>query len=181
MRIPSIWTIPVGQSKPGVFVGCVRQYCYCHEKKYCPFEDPHDFAYRIEVKENALDLAARYRQLYPPGSYGPTRSDWRPVALPLKELCAQYGIRDRMPRPIIPGDKRTLYPSTSSGHRFGRVTHVVEVDAGVELANGGCSVRIDRSTQQIGASAIAGLNLCACECLTKLQPFIQGCPGEVAR
>jgi len=23
-------------------------------------------------------------------------------------LCEQYGISDRMPRPIIPGDKRTL-------------------------------------------------------------------------
>ena len=30
------------------------------------------------------------------------------IALRLKELCEQYGIRDRMPRPIIPGDKRTL-------------------------------------------------------------------------
>ena len=25
-----------------------------------------------------------------------------------RELCEQYGISDRMPRPIIPGDKRTL-------------------------------------------------------------------------
>jgi DNA repair photolyase len=54
------------------------------------------------------DLAARYRQLYRPGSYGPARGDWRPVALRIKELCAQYGISDRMPRPIIPGDKRAL-------------------------------------------------------------------------
>ncbi|NIV40593.1 MAG: hypothetical protein GWN58_67715, partial [Anaerolineae bacterium] len=54
------------------------------------------------------DLAARYRDLYPTGQYGPTRSDWRPAALRLKELCEQYGISDRMPRPIIPGDKRTL-------------------------------------------------------------------------
>ena len=30
------------------------------------------------------------------------------MALRLKELCEQYGISDRIPRPIIPGDKRTL-------------------------------------------------------------------------
>jgi DNA repair photolyase len=42
-----------------VFVGCVQQYCYCREKKYYPFEDPRDFAYRIEVKENAPDLLRR--------------------------------------------------------------------------------------------------------------------------
>ncbi len=54
------------------------------------------------------DLAARYRDLYPSGQYGPTRSEWQPVALRLKELCEQNGILDRMPRPIIPGDKRTL-------------------------------------------------------------------------
>jgi DNA repair photolyase len=53
-------------------------------------------------------LADRYRALYPAGNYGPKRSDWRPLALRLKELCEQYGISDRIPRPIIPGDKRTL-------------------------------------------------------------------------
>jgi len=60
------------------------------------------------LDERFPNLASRYRGLYPPGQYGPTRSDWRPVALRLKELCEQYGISDRMPRPIIPGDKRTL-------------------------------------------------------------------------
>jgi DNA repair photolyase len=273
------WVAAVAQSGSRILVHCVQQYCYCREKKYYPFDDPRDFAYRIEVKENApellrralsrapvdvvgcgdyqaverkfglsrkmlevclelgfpvsvlersplvlrdLDLlqaineraravmmwstiytpdsahrstlrqlerlapppekrfaamaqfaragiltgtcmmpilpdlcdtdenleavvrwtaehggqfvlagaltmadqqreyfldvlderfpamGARYRQLYPPGTYGPSRSDWRPVALRLKELCERYGIRDRMPRPIIPGDKRAL-------------------------------------------------------------------------
>jgi DNA repair photolyase len=60
------------------------------------------------LAERFPELAARYQVLYPPGQYGPTRSDWRPVALRLKELCEQYGISDRMPRPIIPGDKRML-------------------------------------------------------------------------
>jgi len=279
LRIPSIWTIPVGQSKPGVFFGCVRQYCYCREEKYYPYDDPQDFAYRIQLKENAPellrralsrvpvdlvgtgdyqpaerkyglsrkmlevcldlgfplfvlersplilrdldllqaineravaavafsiistpdspgyqqvrqmerlasppekrfaamkqfaragiltgtcmmpilpdlcdteenleavvrwaaehggqfvmaggltladqqrdyffgvlaerfpDLLDRYRALYPPGSYGPARGNWKETALRLRELCEQHGISDRMPRPIIPGDKRTL-------------------------------------------------------------------------
>ena len=30
------------------------------------------------------------------------------MALRLRELCEQHRISDRMPRPIIPGDKRTL-------------------------------------------------------------------------
>jgi hypothetical protein len=34
--------------------------------------------------------------------------DWHGTALRVKELCERYGIRDRMPRPIIPGDKRAL-------------------------------------------------------------------------
>jgi DNA repair photolyase len=54
------------------------------------------------------DLAKSYRSLYPEGSYGPVRGNWKQIALRLKELCEQYGISDRMPRPIIPGDKRTL-------------------------------------------------------------------------
>jgi hypothetical protein len=43
-------------SKRRGFAGCVRQYCYCREKKYYPYEDPKGFAYHIEVKENAPDL-----------------------------------------------------------------------------------------------------------------------------
>ena len=33
--------------------------CYCRESKYYAFEDVHDFAYRIQVKENAPDLLRR--------------------------------------------------------------------------------------------------------------------------
>jgi DNA repair photolyase len=60
------------------------------------------------LEERFPDLADHYRSLYPEGSYGPVRSNWKEIALRLKELCEQYGIHDRMPRPIIPGDKRTL-------------------------------------------------------------------------
>jgi hypothetical protein len=60
------------------------------------------------LAERFPDLLHRYQALYPPGSYGSTRGNWRQMALRLRELCEQYGISDRMPRPIIPGDKRTL-------------------------------------------------------------------------
>jgi DNA repair photolyase len=60
------------------------------------------------LDERFPDLADQYRKLYPEGAYGPVRSNWRQTALRLKELCEQYSISDRMPRPIIPGDKRTL-------------------------------------------------------------------------
>jgi DNA repair photolyase len=60
------------------------------------------------LHERFPNLAARYRRLYPPGSYGPARSNWRPIALRLKELCEQRGISDRMLRPIVSGDGRAL-------------------------------------------------------------------------
>lgn len=44
---------------PRALVGCVRQYCYGREKKYCPRDDPADFAYVIQVKENAPELLRR--------------------------------------------------------------------------------------------------------------------------
>jgi hypothetical protein len=58
------------------------------------------------LDERFPDLAARYRRLYPSESYGPTRNNWRPIGLRLRELCEQHGISDRMPRPVIPGDGR---------------------------------------------------------------------------
>jgi hypothetical protein len=42
-------------------------------------------------------------------SYGGIRSgEPHAIGRRIRELCAQYGISDRMPRPIIPGDKRAL-------------------------------------------------------------------------
>ncbi|MFC1878935.1 radical SAM protein [Chloroflexota bacterium] len=58
------------------------------------------------LAERFPDLLATYRRLYPPGSYSPKVSKWPGIALQIKEYCHKYGIRDRMPRPIIPGEKR---------------------------------------------------------------------------
>jgi len=60
------------------------------------------------LKRDLPDLAARYEALYPAGSYGPSQAAWRRTAMRVRELCAAYGIGDRVPRPIVAGDKRTL-------------------------------------------------------------------------
>jgi DNA repair photolyase len=54
------------------------------------------------------DLLSRYERFYPPDSYAPAGLSWRKTALQIRELCNRYGISDRMPRPIIPGDKYSL-------------------------------------------------------------------------
>lgn len=56
--------------------------------------------------ERFPDLLGLYQAHYPRGSYGPSGGRWRKIALRIRELCAQHGIADRIPRPIIPGHKR---------------------------------------------------------------------------
>jgi len=61
------------------------------------------------LRERFPDLLPLYERLYPAGAYGPVRSgDPHAIGRRICELCRQYGISDRMPRPIIPGDKRAL-------------------------------------------------------------------------
>jgi len=51
-------------------------------------------------------LVPRYEKLYPAGkSYGPAGNYWGPIAQRVAEYCEKHGVPDRMPRPIIPGDK----------------------------------------------------------------------------
>jgi DNA repair photolyase len=61
------------------------------------------------LRDRFPDLLPLYERLYPTGSYGPVRSgDPHAIGRRIRQLCRQYGISDRMPRPIIPGDKRAL-------------------------------------------------------------------------
>lgn len=81
------------------FSGCVHQYCYCREKKYYLFEDPRDFVYRIEMKENAPRLLRQALicilvDIIRAGDY--------------QAVERKYGVSDRMPRPVISGGKREL-------------------------------------------------------------------------
>ncbi len=46
---------------------------------------------------------------HPTATYGGVRGgDPHAIGRRIRTLCEQYGISDRMPRPIIPGDKRAL-------------------------------------------------------------------------
>jgi hypothetical protein len=49
--------------------------------------------------------------LYPPKSYGQVGGNWLETALRIREACVKHGIRDRMPRPIVRGEKRALNKS----------------------------------------------------------------------
>jgi DNA repair photolyase len=66
-------------------------------------------AYFFDVlRERFPDLVEPYTRLYPPGSYAAVAGDSRRIGRHLRQLCAQHGVRDRIPRPIVPGDKRAL-------------------------------------------------------------------------
>jgi len=65
-----------------------------------------DFFFAV-LRERFPDLLDRYQRLYPPKSYAQA-GDWNATARKVREACARYGIRDRMPRPIVPGEKRAL-------------------------------------------------------------------------
>jgi DNA repair photolyase len=60
------------------------------------------------LAQNFPDLLERYKRFYPPDSYAAADGNWRKTALQIRELCTRFGIQDRMPRPVIPGDKYTL-------------------------------------------------------------------------
>jgi DNA repair photolyase len=65
-----------------------------------------EFFMRI-VQRDHPDLVPLYTRLYPEGSYAQAQP-WRQVGLQINEYCARAGISDRIPRPIIPGEKREL-------------------------------------------------------------------------
>lgn len=60
------------------------------------------------LREHFPDLLQQYHKLFPPGSYSPANYDWRQVAQQIRQNCLSEGIRDRIPRPIIPGDRRAV-------------------------------------------------------------------------
>lgn len=60
------------------------------------------------LEERFPDLLVYYQRLYPASAYAPAAYDWKSVARLVRELCEDSGIRDRQPRPIIPGDKHGL-------------------------------------------------------------------------
>lgn len=58
--------------------------------------------------ERFPDLLPVYQRLFPSKSYSQVGDSWREIALRIRDECEKYGISDRMPRPIIPGEKWAL-------------------------------------------------------------------------
>ena len=58
--------------------------------------------------ERFSEWVGLYERLYPPGSYAAAGYDQRSVGLRVRELCGRFGLKDRIPRPILAQDKRRL-------------------------------------------------------------------------
>ncbi len=65
-----------------------------------------EFFMRILQRDHP-DLVPLYMRLFPQGSYAQVQP-WRQVGLRIHDYCEQVGISDRIPRPIIPGEKKEL-------------------------------------------------------------------------
>jgi len=70
-------------------------------------DQQREFFFRV-LRERFPDRVGLYQRLYPEGSYSPVGWPWHTIALQIKELCRHKGISDRIPRPIVPGEKRAL-------------------------------------------------------------------------
>lgn len=70
-------------------------------------DQQRDYFFEV-LRKGFPGLLSLYQGLYPPASYAPRDYPWQRIALRIRQLCEKYGIRDRVPRPIIPGDKRAL-------------------------------------------------------------------------
>lgn len=60
------------------------------------------------LRDRFPDLTDTYAQRYPPGSYAAVEADPRSTARRVRALCERHGLRDRIPRPIVPGEARAL-------------------------------------------------------------------------
>jgi DNA repair photolyase len=62
------------------------------------------------LKQRCPELVESYERWYPAGhSYSPSGGrPWNDIAQTLRRICQQAGLPDRIPRPIIPGEKRAL-------------------------------------------------------------------------
>ncbi len=88
-------------------------------------DQQRDFFFGV-LRRRFPELLGFYQSLYPPGSYGPPGERWRQTARLVRELCERHGLRDRIPRPIIPGDKRAV--NKRIVERLAEQVHVFELD-----------------------------------------------------
>jgi DNA repair photolyase len=60
------------------------------------------------LQQNEPALYPAYQDMYPDQSYAPASASWLKTARLVRGICQQHGLPDRMPRPILPGEKRAL-------------------------------------------------------------------------
>jgi DNA repair photolyase len=60
------------------------------------------------LRERFPDVIPLYDRLYPTESYGPVGEASLELARRVRALCREAGLADRIPRPVIPGEKRAL-------------------------------------------------------------------------
>src|SRR4030042_1331043 len=65
-----------------------------------------EFFMRV-LRQSGPELLPNYERSYPEGSYSQVQP-WRYIGLHIREFCQDAGISDRIPRLIIPGEKRCL-------------------------------------------------------------------------
>lgn len=66
-------------------------------------------AYFFNFLENHFpQFVPTYQAKYPPKSYVPTGNYRQKVGQLVRAACSKWGLPDRMPRPLIPGEKRAL-------------------------------------------------------------------------
>jgi hypothetical protein len=68
-------------------------------------DQQRDYFFSI-LDEHFAHLHELYRELYPPASYAPAGDYHRRLGRRVRELSAKFALSDRIPRPVIPGDRR---------------------------------------------------------------------------
>ncbi len=58
------------------------------------------------LQKTAPSLVKTYQELYTGGRYTPGSSAGRELGVTVRNLCLKFGIRDRIPRPILPDDRK---------------------------------------------------------------------------
>lgn len=76
-------------------VDCVQQYCYCRERKYCPFDDISDFGHVVKAKENAPEplrkgLSRAPVEMVATGDYQAAEKKFE-VSRRMLEVCLELG------------------------------------------------------------------------------------------
>jgi DNA repair photolyase len=86
-------------------------------------------AYFVDLLSRRFpDRMTDYQALYPQASYAPRDEASRRLGRRVRELCDRYGLSDRIPRPVIPGEKLALNKRVVEA--LANRAYTIELDAG---------------------------------------------------